>query len=222
MNRGYKIRQFTPDDIEEVAFLSAKTFTEKEATAKAIGATFDEYYREASKKACEVCAKEPLSFVCVDDSLPNGQKIIGFRLCKTFSIDPPNSSESKIAIISHFMIDIAKKWLQKHPEYAENKEKQRKVLSFLGLVVKTGYEGLNIATDLCLTALKHAKTLGYQYAVTVSTAEASQHLFANKLHFKEYYSVDFDDYELNGEKPFYGVKKPKSIKCYEFDLNLIK
>ncbi|RWR99974.1 hypothetical protein B4U79_16938 [Dinothrombium tinctorium] len=221
MTRYFTIRQFTPDDVEEVASLFTKIFAERAVTSKAIGASHDEYHREASKKVCESSAKEQLSFVCVDESLPKAQQIIGFRMCKTFKIEPTNFSESKVAIISNFMNDMAKKWLCEHPEITENEAMQRKVVFFQGLGVKTGYEGLNIATKLCLATLKNAKSLGYQYAVTVTAAEASQHLFANKLSFKEYYSVDFDDYELNGEKPFYGVKKPKSIKCYEFDLNLL-
>ncbi|RWS00020.1 hypothetical protein B4U79_16939, partial [Dinothrombium tinctorium] len=178
MKSCYTIRQFAPDDVEEVAILFAKIFTEREATAKAVGASLNEYYTEISKKVCESSAKESLSFVCVDDSLPTGQQIIGFRLCKTFKIEPTNFSESKVAIISNFMNDMAKKWLREHPEIAENEEMQRKVLTFQGLGVKTGYERLNIATKLCLATLKHAKSLDYQHVITVTTAEASQHLFA--------------------------------------------
>ncbi|RWR98427.1 hypothetical protein B4U79_17170, partial [Dinothrombium tinctorium] len=160
-----RIRPFTSDDIEEVAILFAKIFTEREATAKAVGASLNEYSTEISKKVCESSAKESLSFVCVDDSLPRGQQIIGFRMCKTFSIDTSALSESKVAIILNFMNDMAKIWLLKHPEIANNEEEQRKVLTFQGLGVKTGYEGLNIASKLCLTTLKHAKSLGYQYAI---------------------------------------------------------
>ncbi|RWS03970.1 uncharacterized protein B4U79_16436 [Dinothrombium tinctorium] len=219
MNERYYIRKLTADDVEEVANLSAKIFLERQTLAKATNIPFDDYFKHMRKVLYESIVNEPLSYVCEDQTLTKGKQIIGFRFCKTLSLKREKFNDARLAPILALTDKMLKEWLRQHPEVANSEKKQQKILFFEGLGVKSGYERMGIATKLCLAALKQAKSLGYEMVLAIAVAEASQNIFANKLNFKEVYTLESIDFEFGGRRPYYGINELKTFKCFELELN---
>ncbi|RWS06339.1 hypothetical protein B4U79_16224 [Dinothrombium tinctorium] len=210
----FSIRFFTPEDVEEVARLFSDTFCGREPITKYLKTSRDSFYVNFTKPISLDCAKEQLSLVCEDQSLPKGERIIGFRLSETVNFNYDCEPEENCAIKA--LLNYMKaEWTKRHPEFDAN---EQKIMNFVALGVKDGFEGFGIASKLVKASLDNAKKSGYQMAVVIATAQGTQHIFSNKYKFKEVYALAYDEFEFKHQKPYYGLKLPPTAKIFELDL----
>eukprot|EP01112_Ceratiomyxa_fruticulosa_P010500 TRINITY_DN2781_c0_g1_i3.p1 TRINITY_DN2781_c0_g1~~TRINITY_DN2781_c0_g1_i3.p1 ORF type:complete len:125 (-),score=26.00 TRINITY_DN2781_c0_g1_i3:324-698(-) len=103
---------------------------------------------------------------------------------------------------------LAKSWLEE-----DKSVDLSKVVQYLGLGTKDGYEGKGIATKMTAESIVHNKLLGFEKAFVVASAVGSQRVF-EKLGFKKVGELLYKDFTFEDNKPFEGLVQPNSAKAY--------
>ncbi|RWS08212.1 hypothetical protein B4U79_18176, partial [Dinothrombium tinctorium] len=201
-NLVYRIMQ--NEDVEEVIQLFAECFAHREPICKYLDAIESSFTRPMTLE----CAKEPISFVCEDTSLPKGEQ--EFELLKD-KFDSISVNENSAAL-KYLINKLKHEWLYNdHPDLANDASKMKKILNLFALGVKSTHANLGIATKLLTVSLNHAKSLGYELAFVIASAEITQHLFSKKLGFKQTFVLPYKDAELKGRKFLAGIEKPPHL-----------
>ncbi|RWS12769.1 hypothetical protein B4U79_17418 [Dinothrombium tinctorium] len=224
MSSNLVFRVMQNEDVEEVIRLFSECFAHREPIGKYFGISVDTIEPRFTRPVTLECAKELLSFVCEDTSLPKGERIVGFRLCSSFKdefellkakFDSISVDENHEAI-KYLMNKLKHEWLcNDHPDLANDPSKMKKILSLFALGVKSTHANLGIATKLLTVSLNHAKSLGYELAFVIATAEISQHIFSKKLGFKQTFVLPYKDAEFEGRKFLAGIEKPPHLIVFE-------
>ncbi|RWS24937.1 hypothetical protein B4U80_13149 [Leptotrombidium deliense] len=219
-SKRFYIRLMQKEDIEEVARLLSITFPDREPCTSYLGISHEDFYEHFGKEWTEECAKDDLSFVCLDTQLEEGKQIIGFRCShplklseiKEVKIDD-NDNFNVTDAFSDVVNDYKREWFKVHSE-----EKDAKCVFFLALGTKEGYENLGIASKLVNASLNNAKEKGYDYVYVIASAAQTQHIFENKYKFKAIIRKEYEKFEYKGVNFLSGVKITKELIGYELDL----
>ncbi|KAG0258675.1 hypothetical protein DFQ27_004508 [Actinomortierella ambigua] len=162
---------------------------------------------------------DKVSFVVVDTRRPKGADIIAFRASKLLyraemeeiAATPPTDHPVP-AILDHLMLT----WYKESAIFKKNPN--AKILKFMALGVNDEYEGMGLAKELLQASMEKAKELQCDGVMVIATAFATQHLFANRLHFDRVTQLRYEDYEFcgNGGRtyPFQGLQ-PEIVQVFE-------
>ncbi|KAF9979024.1 hypothetical protein BGZ73_007125 [Actinomortierella ambigua] len=208
------IRPMVAADLEQVSAQFVKAFL-REPLGGWMGVTKTEGDYIAS-----AAIPDSVSYVVVDPRRPKGADIIAFRASKLLykaemeeiAATPPTDHPVP-SILDHLMLT----WYKESAIFRENPN--AKILKFMALGVNDEYEGMGLAKELLQVSLQRAKELHCDGVMVIASAFATQHLFANRLHFDLVTQLRYEDYEFhssNGERthPFQGLQ-PEVVKVFE-------
>jgi len=88
-----------------------------------------------------------------------------------------------------------------------------KVVQYLVLGTRGGYEGKGIGTKITAASIVYNKSLGYEKAFVQATHRGSQRVF-EKLGFQKVAEIIYEDYEFEGKKPYENIVEPKSAIAF--------
>ncbi len=128
-------------------------------------------------------------------------QLVGALLCQDFAAPVHVEGDS---ISPKFRAIFA--MLQEMDEYYRGRHNPSRgqVLHVFMLAVDSAAAGQGIAQGLVNTALNNASGRGFKKAVTEATGEVSQHIF-RKLGFLDRYSVSYQEFRFEGNKPFSSI-----------------
>ncbi|RWS21532.1 hypothetical protein B4U80_11833 [Leptotrombidium deliense] len=218
-NMRFLIRVMKKEDVEEVARLITTVHRAREPITKILNVSEEEYYEKYGMLAAETCVKEPLSFVCLDTHLVDGEQIVGFRLGYTFNEQMvqqeiiENKNFDPICGMITLLKEYKLQWFQMEPD-----KTRLKCFFFFNLGVKEGYEKLGIATKLTEFSINVMKQEAYDYVFVIASANGSQYIFERKCGFKEVIANEYENIEYKGIKFLKSITNPKKLIGYELNL----
>ncbi len=93
-----------------------------------------------------------------------------------------------------------------------------KFLHIFMIAVRDDFSRRGIAQSLLVSCLKQAENSGYRIAFAEATNSSSQSLFS-KAGFVGIHSIGYEDFELNGQRPFLDIKDEGACALMELDLS---
>ncbi|MES0827512.1 GNAT family N-acetyltransferase [Ruegeria sp. SCP11] len=157
-------------------------------------------------------AKEGLSSVALDEV---SGEIVGAVLAHDFGHPPPDGidavdlgSEPVITLIDELECFFSKT----HDIQAE------KFLHIFMIAVRDDFSRKGIAQSLLDSCLSQARKSGYRIAFAEATNRFSQSMFL-KAGFAGIHSIRYEDFELNGRRPFLDITNEGACVLVELDLS---
>ncbi|UWR02663.1 GNAT family N-acetyltransferase [Ruegeria conchae] len=157
-------------------------------------------------------AKEGLSSVAFNQATG---EIVGAVLAHDFGQPPPDGidaldldSEPVIALID----ELESVFSNAYDIQAE------KFLHIFMIAVRDDFSRRGIAQSLLVSCLKQAENSGYRIAFAEATNSFSQSLFS-KAGFVGIHSIGYEDFEINGQRPFLDIKDEGACALMELDLS---
>ena len=89
------------------------------------------------------------------------------------------------------------------------------------IAVRDGFSRRGIAQSLLMTCLEQAAKSGYRAAFAEATNRFSQNLFF-KAGFAGIHSIAYEDFGLDGHRPFLDIKDEGARVLMELDLSKLK
>ncbi|WP_046005973.1 hypothetical protein [Pseudoalteromonas rubra] len=198
----YTIQKIDTQNAEEAARLLVKEFHKREPLAHLNSADpqeFSDYILYLSIQ----CAAQGLGFIAKEES---SGRIIGVLLASDLS-DSVNASPDGSKNPIGALIDSLNSTYFNKGELADNTYLN---IKFVATDANVKVKGMVVA--LISECLQAAKTLGFQYAQAEATGNISQHIFANKLGFDKKATINYSEFEVNGNKPFISITEHEGIQ----------
>lgn len=156
--------------------------------------------------------KEGLSSVALEE---DSGEIVGAVLAHDFGKPPPDGisamdlgSEPVISLID----ELESAFLNTHSIRAE------KYLHIFMIAVRDDFSRKGIAQNLLDSCVNQAKRSGYQIAFAEATNRFSQRIFL-KAGFDVVCSIEYEDFELDGQRPFLDIKDEGACLLMELDIS---
>ena len=194
-----------PHDAEEALKCSVSAVIAGEPTTKAVKGDQADFHYMMTVFA-QVIVNEGLSIVAKDQQ---SHQIVGCAICKDFLAFPKQGFEQiSQALLSSFSI-FEKLEGDYKKEYSI---KPGELFQLLILGVLEPFRLSNIGTQLVLEAERQAQKRHFKGITATLSSPISQHIFLNKLGYKEVSSILYQDFEYQGQKIFTSITECESCK----------
>lgn len=180
-----------------VTDLFVKSFCDSEPITKRLNIHYDEYKPFASE-VVRKAVKEGLSKVAVDKQ----GKIIACAIAEDLSdpFVPHLAHYPKLKPVFTLLRELSKPFMK------GKKFQPRKVLHIWIALVDPNQRGKGLSTMIDMACIEAAARKGFDFAYTEFTNELSEKVIKQFKVLKLYNRINYDDFTIQGEKPFKGLK----------------